>query len=123
MSKEKASDENENENEDKEEKKRSFLVKHREAAYDIAGFLRYHPGGGKAVEHYRGLDLDAVMRRTAHSEAAYHLLQDFIVDNRRDYDDIEVNNNNNIFQLFLHLLDILGTTRAINYVTTRGGVT
>ncbi|XP_051160541.1 fatty acid 2-hydroxylase [Leptopilina boulardi] len=66
-----------------------FLVKYRGKNYEISDFLKKHPGGSKILQPFKGLSLDDVLIQNPHSEAALHIFQEFVKENRDDYDSIE----------------------------------
>lgn len=74
-----------------------FYVRYRGNTYEISKFLKNHPGGSNAFKAYRGLTLDKILEDVPHSKAAYHLFNEFELNNKRAYDEVEVNNtyNNN----------------------------
>lgn len=78
-----------------------FCVNYRGRKYEISGFLKNHPGGRDILKVYKGLSLDSAFDNVPHSEAAFHLFQDFQMSNTRAYDDVEVNNINNRIRHFL----------------------
>ncbi|KAH0566765.1 fatty acid 2-hydroxylase [Cotesia glomerata] len=68
---------------------REFIVKYQGKTYEISNFLKHHPGGRQTLKAYKGLALDKVFNDVKHSEAAFHLFNEFQVDNERAYEDIE----------------------------------
>ncbi|KOC70085.1 Fatty acid 2-hydroxylase [Habropoda laboriosa] len=78
-----------NNEESTEDKKNQFLIRYREQLYDIKGFLRYHPGGKKTLGHFKNRSLDKVFDDNPHSKAAFHLLEDFILNNQEKYQEYE----------------------------------
>lgn len=66
-----------------------FYVKYRGNTYEISKFLKNHPGGSNAFKAYRGLTLDKILDDVPHSKAAYHLFNEFEINNKRAYDDVE----------------------------------
>lgn len=50
--------------------------------YDIKQFLRDHPGGVKTLEYYKGKCVRDVMAKFDHSSSAYHILNDFKIDEK-----------------------------------------
>lgn len=67
-----------------------FLVKYHGKEYEISGFLKKHPGGSKILQPFKGLSIDDVLIQNPHSEAALHIFQEFVKENKDDYDSIEV---------------------------------
>src|SRR5579859_4782366 len=50
--------------------------------YDVSQFLPDHPGGADLIAPYRGKDVSSIMSDITsheHSEAAYEMLQDYLV--------------------------------------------
>lgn len=88
------------------EEEENFLVKYGGKNYEISDFLKKHPGGSKILQPFKGLSLDVVLTQIPHSEAALHIFQEFIEENKEDYDSIEVslstrlisNNNKKLFR-------------------------
>ncbi|CAK9820978.1 Fatty acid 2-hydroxylase [Anthophora plagiata] len=74
---------------EKETEKNSFLIKYQERFYNIKGFLRYHPGGKKTLGHFKNRSLDEVFENNPHSKAAFHLLEDFTLNNQEKYQEYE----------------------------------
>ena len=72
------------------EEENEFEVKYRGNVYEISEFLKKHPGGSKVFKPFKSLSLDDVMIMNPHSEAAFHILEQFVKENREDYDSIEV---------------------------------
>lgn len=70
-----------------------FFVQYRGKNYEISDLLKKHPGGRGTLGSFRGLTLDKVLTDVPHSDAAFHLFEEFVVDNQRGYDDIEVHPN------------------------------
>ncbi|XP_026668276.1 dihydroceramide fatty acyl 2-hydroxylase FAH2 [Ceratina calcarata] len=66
-----------------------FLVNYQNKSYDIHEFLRYHPGGKKILNHYENRSLDKAFDENPHSKAALHLLQEFMSDNEKKYQEHE----------------------------------
>lgn len=72
---------------------KDFIVKYQGNTYEISDFLKHHPGGRSALKAYKGLALDKILNDVPHSDAAFHLFQEFEINNKRAYDDIEVSDN------------------------------
>ncbi|KAK0085177.1 hypothetical protein PV325_005632 [Microctonus aethiopoides] len=68
---------------------KDFIVKYQGNTYEISDFLKHHPGGRSALKAYKGLALDKILNDVPHSDAAFHLFQEFEINNKRAYDDIE----------------------------------
>ncbi|XP_066600688.1 fatty acid 2-hydroxylase [Prorops nasuta] len=74
---------------DQKETGDKFLVKFQGERYDIHEFIRFHPGGRKTLYGYQGKSLDAPLKVHSHSRAAYHLLGQFAINRKQDYNDYE----------------------------------
>ncbi|XP_043267527.1 dihydroceramide fatty acyl 2-hydroxylase FAH2 [Venturia canescens] len=72
-----------------EKEKAEFFVRYRGKSYEISDLLKKHPGGRGTLGSFKGLALDKIMTEVPHSDAALHLMEEFVVDNQRKYDDIE----------------------------------
>ena len=70
----------------------NFFVKYQGRTYELSGFFKKHPGGRRTLTPYKNLPLDKVLSNLPHSVAAFHLLEEFHVDSRKQSDDIEVSN-------------------------------
>ncbi|XP_057325328.1 fatty acid 2-hydroxylase [Microplitis mediator] len=66
-----------------------FVVKYQGKTFEISDFLKHHPGGRQTLKAYKGLALDNVFKDIKHSEAAFHLFNEFKVNNENSYEDIE----------------------------------
>ncbi|XP_057325321.1 fatty acid 2-hydroxylase [Microplitis mediator] len=73
----------------KSENNDGFKVKYQEESYEIINFLKHHPGGRETLKNYKGLALDNVFEEIKHSEAAFHLFNEFKVNNKNNYGDVE----------------------------------
>lgn len=67
-----------------------FLVKYRGRVYDIRNFLHNHPGGRNTLARYKDRVLDETLEKYSHSKSAYHLLEEFAVQQQEKYDGCEV---------------------------------
>ncbi|KAK9309606.1 hypothetical protein QLX08_000823 [Tetragonisca angustula] len=66
-----------------------FVVSYKNQFYNIKDFLRYHPGGAKILNFFKNRSLDKAFEENPHSKAAFHLLQDFILNNQEKYQKYE----------------------------------
>src|SRR5580692_11037780 len=58
------------------------LVTQDNRVYDVTSFLPDHPGGADLIETFRGKDVKDIMANDvshAHSDAAFEMLQEFLV--------------------------------------------
>ncbi|KAK2586035.1 hypothetical protein KPH14_012038 [Odynerus spinipes] len=67
----------------------TFIVEYQGRIYDIREFLSYHPGGKKTLGFYKERSLDRVLREYPHSTAAFHLFEEYALDNKRKYGELE----------------------------------
>ncbi|XP_054002790.1 fatty acid 2-hydroxylase [Hylaeus anthracinus] len=72
-----------------EKKEDEFLISYRDRFYDIRSFLKSHPGGSKALGYFKGRSLDKAFDQNPHSKSAFHLLEDFILNDREKYQEYE----------------------------------
>lgn len=75
---------------DETEKEDKFIVKYKGRIYDIRAFLNNHPGGRKTLSSYKEKNLDRVLKEYPHSDAALHLFNEYALDNKIKYDEVEV---------------------------------
>lgn len=68
----------------------NFIVTYQNHSYDIQDFLHYHPGGKKVLTYFKNQSLDKAFKENPHSQAAFHLLEDFTVENEEKYQKYEV---------------------------------
>ncbi|KAF2905320.1 hypothetical protein ILUMI_00847 [Ignelater luminosus] len=54
-----------------------FLIKHEGNQYDIAHFLKNHPGGFNYVEGFQNKDIASKMTNSEHSKSAFYLLREY----------------------------------------------
>ncbi|XP_020282807.1 fatty acid 2-hydroxylase [Pseudomyrmex gracilis] len=66
-----------------------FLIKYRDRVYNIRNFLHHHPGGRNTLERYKDRVLDETLAKYSHSKSAYHLLEEFAVQQQEKYDGCE----------------------------------
>lgn len=71
-------------------KEEKFLINYRARFYDICDFLKYHPGGRKVFCSFKDRSLDKAFDQNPHSKAAFHLLEDFTVDDQQKSQEYEV---------------------------------
>lgn len=88
--------------------KEEFLIKHEESQYDIADFLKNHPGGFNYVEGFRNKDIASKMTNSEHSKSAFYLLREYKVGGRDENnvqgdEDLEVSYVINLNILFSYL--------------------
>ncbi|XP_012134991.2 fatty acid 2-hydroxylase isoform X2 [Megachile rotundata] len=74
---------------DKPANNEEFLVNYRDGRYNIHDFLRYHPGGKKVFEYYQNRSLDSAFDHNPHSKAAFHLFEEFKLNNEEKYQEYE----------------------------------
>ncbi|KAF7383103.1 hypothetical protein HZH68_014952 [Vespula germanica] len=74
---------------DETEKEDKFIVKYKGRIYDIRAFLNNHPGGRKTLSSYKEKNLDRVLKEYPHSDAALHLFNEYALDNKIKYDEVE----------------------------------
>lgn len=72
-----------------------FPVKYDNVKYDIANFLRKHPGGVNYLNGFRKGEVKKRMEETEHSSYAKYLLREYMVGGRyqgrmEEHDDLEV---------------------------------
>ena len=67
-----------------------FVVSYRGRSYDIREFLGYHPGGRKMFGCFKGRSLDKAFDQNPHSKGAFHLLQDYTVNDQERCQEYEV---------------------------------
>lgn len=67
----------------------NFIVTYQNHSYDIQDFLHYHPGGKKVLTYFKNQSLDKAFKENPHSQAAFHLLEDFTVENEEKYQKYE----------------------------------
>ncbi|XP_026330467.1 dihydroceramide fatty acyl 2-hydroxylase FAH2 [Hyposmocoma kahamanoa] len=64
----------------------AFPVNFNGRKYDLKQFLRDHPGGVNTLKMFKGQSVGQVMEKYGHSTSAYHMLNDFKVENElKDY--------------------------------------
>lgn len=66
-----------------------FLVNYQNQSYNIQKFIRYHPGGTKILRYFKNRSLEKAFEEFPHSQAAFHLLQEFTL-NQEKYQKYEV---------------------------------
>lgn len=54
-----------------------FIIKHEGETYDIARFLKFHPGGRNSVSPYKGLSITKKFHDINHSAAATYLMREY----------------------------------------------
>ncbi|KZC14103.1 PREDICTED: fatty acid 2-hydroxylase [Dufourea novaeangliae] len=67
----------------------TFLISYRDRSYDLRKFLRYHPGGKKVLGYFENRSLDKALDENPHSRSAFHLLEDFTVNEQEKYQEYE----------------------------------
>ncbi|XP_031772416.1 LOW QUALITY PROTEIN: fatty acid 2-hydroxylase [Apis florea] len=67
----------------------NFIVTYQNHSYDIHDFLSYHPGGKKILSCFKNRSLDKAFKENPHSQAAFHLLEDYILKNEEKYQKYE----------------------------------
>ncbi|XP_050574298.1 fatty acid 2-hydroxylase isoform X1 [Bombus affinis] len=60
-----------------------FLINYQNQCYNIQKFLRYHPGGSKILRYFKNRSLEKAFEEFPHSQAAFHLLQDFTLNEEK----------------------------------------
>lgn len=68
----------------------NFIVTYQNHSYDIHEFLSYHPGGKKILSCFKNRSLDKAFKENPHSQAAFHLLEDYTLKNEEKYQKYEV---------------------------------
>lgn len=79
-----------------EEQDNKFVVSYQNQLYDIHEFLHYHPGGKKILSYFKNRSLDKALNEHPHSKAAFHLLEDFTLNNQEKYQEYEVSSKTNL---------------------------
>ncbi|KAI4482288.1 hypothetical protein M0804_008839 [Polistes exclamans] len=81
--------ESEEEKEEDEEEDDRFIVKYKGRIFDIREFLNHHPGGRKTLSYYKDKHLDRVLKDYPHSKAALYLFDEYALDNKIKYSELE----------------------------------
>lgn len=76
--------------------KKAFPVQYENVQYDLADFMKNHPGGINYLSIYRRGNIKKKMEETNHSNSAKYLLREYMVGGRNqkkidDQEDLEVN--------------------------------
>ncbi|XP_015184246.1 PREDICTED: fatty acid 2-hydroxylase [Polistes dominula] len=87
--KQKQEEEEEEEEEKKVEDEDRFIVKYQGRNFDIRAFLNHHPGGKKTLSYYKDKHLDQVLKDYPHSKAALYLFDEYALDNKMKYSELE----------------------------------
>ncbi|XP_076766464.1 fatty acid 2-hydroxylase [Xylocopa sonorina] len=66
----------------------NFVVTYKDKSYNVREFLQYHPGG-KVLSYYKNRSLDKAFEENPHSLAAFHLLEDYTLNNLEKYQKYE----------------------------------
>nr|XP_034174368.1 fatty acid 2-hydroxylase isoform X1 [Osmia lignaria] len=77
------------EKETTENEEEKFLVSYQKQYYNIRNFLRYHPGGKKVFDYFKNQSLDNAFNNNPHSKGAFHLFEDFKLNNDDKYREYE----------------------------------